>query len=508
MNFKSITVAAAVALLASCAGCPDRAARSIDFPPPIFPDYTDVTVPCNIAPLNFMIDDADFIRAEFFAVAESDGIALPSPESFTESPRLAVEGRRGLVDIPIDEWRALLDANRGRTLAVRVSAWGENYPDGVCYAPFAISVSADPIDGWAAYRLMEPGYEGWLQMGIYQRDLSTFTEKVLVDNSVNGMGCVNCHSFCDWSPDRMMFHSRSDGGGTVFWQDGEAKKVNLAGLGPKKQGTYPKWNPRGRYVAYSSNETYQTFYAKDRQVNETFDTASDIIIYDTESGKVLTDDRFLTPERWESYPEWTPEADFLLFASAAGVNMPAERRDLHYDLLRVPFDRETGRMGERVDTLYNSRLDGGSAAYPRVSPDGRYLMYTRADYGTFPVWHKEADLAMIDLRDGSAVDVSALNSDCSESYHSWSSSGRWVVFASRRLDNRYARMFIAHVSPEGVCGKPFLLPQRNPEHNMWRMKSYNIPELVKGEVKLPKERLRKLLDAPVANRAVVGRAVN
>ena len=76
----------------------------------------------------------------------------------------------------------------------------------------------------------------------------------------------------------MMFHSRSDGGGTVFWQDGEAKKVNLAGLGPKKQGTYPKWNPRGRYVAYSSNETYQTFYAKDRQVNETFDTASDIII--------------------------------------------------------------------------------------------------------------------------------------------------------------------------------------------------------------------------------------
>ncbi len=345
-------------------------------------------------------------------------------------------------------------------------------------------------------------------MGIYQRDLSTFTEKVLVDNSVNGMGCVNCHSFCDWSPDRMMFHSRSDGGGTVFWQDGEAKKVNLAGLGPKKQGTYPKWNPRGRYVAYSSNETYQTFYAKDRQVNETFDTASDIIIYDTESGKVLTDDRFLTPERWESYPEWTPEGDFLLFASAEGVNMPAERRDLHYDLLRVPFDRETGRLGERVDTLYNSRLDGGSAAYPRVSPDGRYLMYTRAHYGTFPVWHKEADLAMIDLRDGSAVDVSALNSDCSESYHSWSSSGRWVVFASRRLDNRYARMFIAHVSPEGVCGKPFLLPQRNPEHNMWRLKSYNIPELVKGEVKLPKERLRELLDAPVANRAVVGRAVN
>ena len=80
--------------------------------------------------------------------------------------------------------------------------------------------------------------------------------------------------------------------------------------------------------------------------------------------------------------------------------------------------------------------------------------------------------------------------------------------SSRRLAKTTQRPDDDHVSPEGVCGKPFLLPQRNPEHNMWRLKSYNIPELVKGEVKLPKERLRELLDAPVANRAVVGRAVN
>ncbi len=489
MNLNRILTAAA-ALMCSCAGSPGEAALSVDSQPPVFPDYAGVTVPCNIAPLNFAVDDAGFVRAEF----ASAGVR-----------RFSVEGRRGVIDIPAKKWRELLSG--AGDVEITVSAWTADNPDGVRYSPFTVHVADDPIDGWLAYRLMEPGYEGWLQMGIYQRDLTSFTEKVLVDNSVNGMGCVNCHSFCGYDPDRMMFHSRSEGGGTVFWQDGEAKKVNLAGIGPKKQGTYPKWNPQGRYVAYSSNETYQTFYATDRQVNETFDTASDIIIYDTESGRVLTDDRFMTRNRWESYPEWTPEGDHLLFASAEGVDMPRDRRNLHYDLLRVPFDRATGMLGERVDTLYDSRADGGSASYPRVSPDGRFLMYTRADCGTFPVWHKEADLAMIDLASGEAVDVSALNSDSSESYHSWSSSGRWVVLASRRLDDRYARLFIARVSEDGVCGKPFLLPQRDPEHNILRLKSYNIPEFVKGEVRLPVKRLRELLGSRTSN-GTGNRAVN
>lgn len=91
MNFKSITAAAAVALLASCAGCPERAARSIDFPPPIFPDYTDVTVPYNIAPLNFSVEDADFVRAEFFACDVADVEAVPPPLS--AYPIAAAHGR-------------------------------------------------------------------------------------------------------------------------------------------------------------------------------------------------------------------------------------------------------------------------------------------------------------------------------------------------------------------------------------------------------------------------------
>ncbi|NBJ07503.1 hypothetical protein D1647_15170 [Alistipes sp. Z76] len=475
MDARHIMTVAAAALLLSCGSGADEAARAVDALPPIYPDYAGVTVPCNIAPLNFKIRGAERIRAEFVAGGEA---------------RFVAEGRKGAIEIPPKKWRALLaDAD---VAEVRVSAWSAAEPEGVRYAPFRIIVSPEPIDERIAYRLIEPGYEGWLQMGIYQRDLTNFDEDVLVDNSVNSTGCVNCHSFRDYSPDEMLFHARGKSGGTVFVRDGRMKKVDLASTPPLRQGVYPMWNPRGRYVAFSTNDTAQSFFGGHGQPVEVYDQSSDLMIYDTETGRMLTDERFFSDARWETFPAWSPDGATLYFCSAEPRSMPLDRESVRYDLLRAEFDFATGALGERVDTLYDSRTAGGSVSFPRVSPDGRYLMYTRADYGTFPVWHAEADLAVMDLCDGSEVDASALNSDEAESCHAWSSSGRWVVFASRREDGRYTRLYLASVSPDGEFGKPFLLPQRNPDQNAWRLKSYNVPEFVRGEVRLPRGELKAL----------------
>ncbi len=475
MDARHIMTVAVAALLLSCGSGADEAARAVDALPPIYPDYAGVTVPCNIAPLNFKIRGAERIRAEFVAGGEA---------------RFVAEGRKGAIEIPPKKWRALLaDAD---VAEVRVSAWSAAEPEGVRYAPFRIIVSPEPIDERIAYRLIEPGYEGWLQMGIYQRDLTNFDEDVLVDNSVNSTGCVNCHSFRDYSPDEMLFHARGKSGGTVFVRDGRMKKVDLASTPPLRQGVYPMWNPRGRYVAFSTNDTAQSFFGGHGQPIEVYDQSSDLMIYDTETGRMLTDERFFSDARWETFPAWSPDGATLYFCSAEPRSMPLDRESVRYDLLRAEFDFATGALGERVDTLYDSRTAGGSVSFPRVSPDGRYLMYTRADYGTFPVWHAEADLAVMDLCDGSEVDASALNSDEAESCHAWSSSGRWVVFASRREDGRYTRLYLASVSPDGEFGKPFLLPQRNPDQNAWRLKSYNVPEFVRGEVRLPRGELKAL----------------
>jgi hypothetical protein len=86
----------------------------------------------------------------------------------------------------------------------------------------------------------------------------------------------------------------------------------------------------------------------------------------------------------------------------------------------------------------------------------------------------------MDLSTGDVSPADALNSDDADSYHSWSSNGRWVLFSSRRLDGRYTRLFLAHFDGEGNFGKPFLLPQKKYSHNVLRLKSYNVPEFVKS----------------------------
>ena len=69
--------------------------------PPIFPDYSGVTVPSNIAPLNFMVEGADKIQAEFII----DGCSC-----------LDVTGKEGVLDIPLKKWRRLLQKARNKRL--------------------------------------------------------------------------------------------------------------------------------------------------------------------------------------------------------------------------------------------------------------------------------------------------------------------------------------------------------------------------------------------------------
>ena len=119
---------------------------------------------------------------------------------------------------------------------------------------------------------------------------------------------------------------------------------------------------------------------------------------------------------------------------------------------------------------------------PRMSPDGRYMLYTSTAYGNFTVWHKDADLVLVDLESGERQEADRWNSDEAESYHSWSGNSRWVVFSTRRTDGDYTRLCLGYISSDGTLGKAFLLPQKDPEQNMRLMKSYNIPEFATSKI--------------------------
>ena len=100
-----------------------------------------------------------------------------------------------------------------------------------------------------------------------------------------------------------------------------------------------------------------------------------------------------------------------------------------------------------------------------------------SDYGTFPIWHPETDLWMLNLSNDQIDRMETTNSRFSDSYHSWSANSRWLVFASKRDDRVYGRPYFAYVNEDGTSTKAFALPQKNPEQYRLTLKSFNIPEL-------------------------------
>lgn len=464
-TLRRLLTAIGCSLLASCSQ-DIRIDLRHDCLPPISPDYTEVTLPPNIAPLCFGIPDScgfSDIRALF--------------ESGSE--KVEVSARNGQIAVSPSKWRRLLKASSSvsvRLQGKREGKWEE-------YAPFNLYIAKEETDPYIAYRLIEPGYEIWNEMGIYQRCLENYEETAVITNKMTGYGCMNCHSFCRQNPKKMLFHLRADHAGTyMIEEEGKIKKLNTKTPQTISALVYPSWHPSGDFVAFSVNTTKQMFHTTDRNRVEVMDYASDVVVYDVKREQIVSSLLLSSATAFETFPTFSPDGKRLYFCSADSLSIPDRYDQVRYSLCSIGYDANTRSFGNRVDTLYNARKEGKSVSFPRISPDGKYLMFTLSAYGNFSIWHKDADLYLADLRTEEIRPLSELNSNDVESYHSWSSNSRWVVFSSRRMDGLYTRPFIAHIDETGKASKPFLLPQKEKDHYTFLMKSYNVPEFISGKV--------------------------
>ena len=435
--------------------------------PEIFPDYTEVVIPPNIAPLNF-------------ALKEHRGkcrLLLTF-----EAHQLEVKGEKGSFKIPESKWKKFVFSAQGKSIQVVVQV--ETEKGWIEYAPFSIQVAQEKVDSHLVYRLIDPGYELWNKMGIYQRDVESFEQSAIIENKMTESNCVNCHSFCMQNPEHMLLHMREKYSGTLLVNGDKIEKLNTKTKETISPLVYPSWHPSGKYVAFSVNTTKQAYHLNDKNRIEVYDEASDVVVYDVEKQEIITTNKLFSKEAFETFPTFSPDGKTLYFCSAEARPIPQEYEKVKYHLCSISFNPEERSFGSQIDTLYNAQKDGMSASFPRVSPDGRYLLYTISGYGNFSIWHKDADLHMIELATGVSRPLEEVNSEDVESYHSWSSNGRWFVFSSRRIDGLYTRPYIAYVSPEGEIGKPFLLPQKDTDFYQAFMKSFNIPEFVTSKVQI------------------------
>ena len=158
------------------------------------------------------------------------------------------------------------------------------------FKTFSLNVAADEIDPYISYRLIPPSYVAYEKLTIDQRNLTNFEEKTIYNNMIvsteNNGQCINCHSYQNYKTDNMQFHMRQGFGGTMIVVDGKPKKVDLKTDKTISAGVYPAWHPKKKLIAYSTNNTGQSFHTKNRNKVEVQDTESDIILYDVEKNEV------------------------------------------------------------------------------------------------------------------------------------------------------------------------------------------------------------------------------
>ena len=446
--------------------------QDIDRIPKIDPDYTEVTIPPNIAPLNFAIKEGGL----FFWVK----IFSDSHESI-----LTLRSAGGIIQIPERYWKELLVSSRGDKIQIQTFIESPDKKSIKRYKPFFIYIAEEKIDPYLVYRLIHPGYHSWSDIKIVQRSLESFREESLIENQLIEKNCVNCHSFNDYNPNRFLVHIRGSKGGTYFIEDDQISRVNLKNESMPAGATYPAWHPGGRFVAFSSNEVRQNFYAHPKKSIEVYDLYSSLILYDRNTNEIvnITEQDSVVP--LQTFPSWSPDGAYIYYCSAdfnkAYTNLDFnDIKNIRYNLEKRSFDPISGSFG-KAELVFNASERNKSVSFPRISPNGKYMVLTIADYGTFPIWHQEADLYLLDLQNGACRRMS-LNSEMTESYHTWSSNGKWLVFSSKRLDGRSATPFFAYIDSWDHIGKPFVLPQADPAFYHKLLKSFNIPELIKGKI--------------------------
>ena len=477
-----VTIALILALgVGSCQNDVPEAPVALPRPPRIAPDYAGIVVPPNIAPLNFVVDEPG---VSYFARirAASDDQAIE------------VASNTGKIIIPPQQWHALLRNNMGQELRIDVyvktaaGTWNQ-------YQTITNTIAAEAIDPYLAYRYMMPSSYFPKRMRICQRNLESFAEETLLDTASFGNGCAHCHTFVNGNPEKMLLGIRSTSfpSATIYAHDGQVEKIGA------KFG-YTAWHPSGKIATYSVNKVRQFFHTARDEIHGVVDLDSAIFYYDVAARRIKKAPVLADRQRLETYPAWTPDGKTLYFCSAPLLwtdmdTVPPKRYDeVKYDLVRISYDVDTDTWGT-LETVLSAGATGRSILLPRVSPDGRFLVFCMADYGCFPIFQPTSDLYVMDLSTGT-YEKAAASSEHADAWHSWSSNSRWIVFSSKRQGGLFTRPFISYVDAQGRTRKPFVLPQPDPSFYASCYHVYSVPELITQAVAVDSDALLTAITSP------------
>jgi len=337
--------------------------------------------------------------------------------------------------------------------------------------------------------------------------------KVVMENLPT---CANCHSFS------------SDGKTLGIDVDGPVNDKALYGLlpvrristiskdyvirwsafsekdAPKRFGFMSQVSPDGKYVVNSievpgarevrmNGRIYQASYVHDYGFGQVFFPTRGVLAwYSRASGKLQPLPGADDPNFVQCGAFWSPDGKYLVFSRAAAhdpfppgrpiseyANSPEETQ-IQYDLYRMPFN---GGKGGTPEPIAGASQDGMSNDFPKVSPDGKWIVYVRNKNGL--LMRPDSELWMVPFQGGVARRMNC-NLSRMNSWHSFSPSGRWLVFSSKSR-SLYTQMFLTHIDENGNDSPAVLIDDSTAAN-----RAVNIPEFVN----IPRGGLERI-NAPV-----------
>jgi len=191
---------------------------------------------------------------------------------------------------------------------------------------------------------------------------------------------------------------------------------------------------------------------------------------------------------------WSPDGKYIVFSRAEAkepfpegtkvaqyANDPNETQ-IQYDLYRIPFN--DGRGGA-AEPIAGASHNGFSNSFPKVSPDGRWIVFVQARNGL--LMRPDSRLFIVPFKGGKAR-LMKCNTRLMNSWHSFSPNGRWLVFSSKAR-SPYTQMYLTHIDKDGNDSPPVLI-----ENATAANRAVNIPEFVN----VPPDGFEKL-DAPATD---------
>jgi tetratricopeptide (TPR) repeat protein len=321
------------------------------------------------------------------------------------------------------------------------------------------------------------------------KDISRPDSRVLLEEMPT---CANCHSFSADGATLAMDLDGPDGDKGAYaiaaidgqvviddeqvisWNAFEGKPQGLNTL-----GFLSRVSPDGRHVVSTVNEAvYVRNFPNHEFLQVFYPTRGILASYSRETGEIAALPGADDPDYVHCNPVWTPDGESLIFARARARN-PYDRdrpvatyagdpneTPIQYDLYRIPFN---GGRGGRPQPIAGASNNGMSNAFPKISPDGKWLVWVQSRNGL--LMRPDGKLWIAPLAGGEPR-LMRCNTPLMNSWHSFSPNGRWMVFSSK-TNRPYTQMFLTHIDEEGN-DSPAVLVENATAAN----RAVNLPEFV------------------------------